>query len=179
VSSNVSYYLDALILSLYALILDFIFGSILFYSFLSVPAVKRILKALEGTRHLERYTKKARIGFVSWAALLLILIILVSVENFEPAIYKTTHLALILNNVNQLLNTLQFYAAFQLLIAVDFLMKLGSRRKVINSFVIDDESRSDPASDADPSTPSMREMFRMNDAPSSDYRLSSELDEQD
>jgi hypothetical protein len=99
---------------------------------------------------------------------LLILIILVSVEKFEPAVYKTTHIALILNNLNQLLNTLQFYAAFQLLIAVDFLMKLGSQRKVINSVAIEDESRSDPASDADPSTPSMRELFRIDDPSLSD-----------
>jgi hypothetical protein len=117
---------------------------------------------------LERYTKVARIGFVSWAALLLILIILVSVEKFEPAVYKTTHIALILNNLNQLLNTLQFHAAFQLLIAVDFLMKLGSQRKVINSVAINDESRSDPASDADPSTPSMIELFRVDDPSLSD-----------
>jgi hypothetical protein len=177
VSSNVSNYLDALILSLYALILDFIFGSLLFISFQTVPSVKRVLQSLQGTRHLERYTKKARIGFVSWAALLLTLIILVSLEKFEPAVYKTTHIALILNNFNQIINTLQFYAAFQLLIAVDFLMKLGSRRKVINSFVIDDESRSDPASDADPSTPSMREMFRMDDPLSGDP-LSSGIEEQ-
>jgi hypothetical protein len=166
---DISNYLDALILSLYALILDFLFGSILFYSFLTVPAVKRILKELEGTRHLERYTKVARIGFVSWAALLIILIILVSVEKFVPAVYKTTHIALILNNLNQLINTLQFYAAFQLLIAVDFLMKLGSQRKVINSVAIDDESRSDPASDAHASSPSMRDMFRVStDHPLSD-----------
>jgi hypothetical protein len=165
-------------LSLYALILDFIFGSILFLSFLTVPSVKRILESLKGTRHLKKYTTKARIGFLSWAAFLLILIVLVSVEKFEPAVYKTTHIALIMNNFNQLINTLQFYAAFQLLIAVDFLMKLGSRRKRIRTFARSEDvaSRSDPASDADPSTPSMREMFRMED-PLSDDPLSSGLDE--
>jgi hypothetical protein len=167
-----------MILSLYALILDFIFGSILFYSFMTVPSVKRVLLSLQGTRHLKRYTKVARIGFVSWAALLLILIILVSIEKFEPAVYKTTHIALIFNNFNQLINTLQFYAAFQLLIAVDFLMKLGSGKKVINSIAIDDGSRSDPTSDAHASSPSMREIFRMDDPPSYDP-LSSGLGDQD
>jgi hypothetical protein len=146
------------------LILDFILGSILFLSFLTVPAVKRILKALEGTRHLERYTNVARVGFWSWASLLTVLIILVFVEKFCPSVYNTTHIALILNNLNQLINTLQFYAAFQLLIAVDFLMKLGSQRKVIYSVAIDVESRSDPASDAHASSPSMQQLFRL-DAP--------------
>jgi hypothetical protein len=90
------------------------------------------------------------------------LIILVFVEKFSPSVYNTTHIALILNNLNQLINTLQFYAAFQLLISVDFLMKLGSERKVIYSVAIDDESRSDPASDAHASSPSMQELFRLN-----------------
>jgi hypothetical protein len=161
------------------LILDFIFGSILFLSFLTVPAVKRILQALEGTRHLERYTNVARVGFWSWASLLTVLIILVFVEKFLPAVYNTKHIALILNNFNQLINTLQFYAAFQLLIAVDFLMKLGSERKKIrtNDRREDIESRSDPASDANPSSPSMEELFRI-DPQSSDDPHSSGLEQQ-
>jgi hypothetical protein len=143
------------------LILDIIFGSILFLSFLTVPAVKRILRELEGTRHLERYTKVARVGFWSWATLLTVLTILVFVEKFCPAVYNTTHIALILNSLNQLVNTLQFYAAFQLLIAVDFLMKLGSGRKRIDTRP-DVESRSDPASDARFSGSEMQELFRMD-----------------
>jgi hypothetical protein len=143
------------------LILDFILGSILFLSFLTVPAVKRILRELEGTRHLERYTNLARVGFWSWATLLTILIILVFVEKFCPAVYSTTHIALILNSLNQLVNTLQFYAAFQLLIAVDFLMKLASGRKRIDTRP-DVESRSDPASDARCSGSEMQELFRMD-----------------
>jgi hypothetical protein len=159
-----SNYLDSLILSLYALILDFILGSILFLSFLTVPAVKKILKELEGTRHLERYTNEARVGFWSWASFLTVLIILVFLEKFCPSVYNTTHIALILNGLNQLINTLQFFAAFQLLIAVEFLMKLGSGRKAINSFAVDVESWSDPASDAHASTPSMKELFRVEDS---------------
>jgi hypothetical protein len=154
------------------LILDFIFGTILFFSFLTVPAVKRILRTLEGTDHLERYTNVARAGFWSWASLLTVLIILVFMEKFIPAVYNTTHIAVILNSLNQLINTLQFYAAFQLLIAVDFLMKLGSRRKVVNSFAVDVESRADPASDARASTPSMQRMFQLEN-PSSESQPSS------
>jgi hypothetical protein len=159
--NSFSGYLDGLILSLYALILDFIFGSILFLSFLTVPAVKRILRVLEGTRHLKHYTNVARVGFWSWATLLTVLIILVFVENFAPSVYKTTHIASILNSLNQLINTLQFYAAFQLLIAVEFLMKLGSGRKEIDTRA-DVESRSDPASDARCSGSEMQELFRMD-----------------
>jgi hypothetical protein len=143
--------------------LDFIFGSILFLSFLTVPSVKKALYNLRGTRHLEKYTRRVKTWFSIWAALLLSLIILVFIEKFVPGVYRTTHIALILNNCNQLINTLQFYAAFQMLRAVDFLMKLGSGRKAINSFPVDDESRSDPASNAHASSPSMREMFRIDD----------------
>jgi hypothetical protein len=161
--NSFSNYLDGVILSLYALILDFIFGTVLFYTFLTVPAVKKVLHSLRGTRHLERYTNVARVGFWSWASLLTVLIILVFVEKFCPSVYNTTHIALILNNLNQLINTLQFYTAFQLLKAVEFLMKLGSGRKTINSFAIDEESRSDPASDAHASGSEMQEMFRLDD----------------
>jgi hypothetical protein len=177
--NSFSNYLDGVILSLYALILDFIFGTVLFYTFLTVPAVKKVLHSLRGTRHLERYTNAARVGFWSWASLLTVLIILVFVEKFCPSVYNTTHIALILNNFNQLINTLQFYAAFQLLIAVDFLMKLGSERKKIRTIGRDEdiESRSDPASDANPSSPSMEELFRI-DPSSSDDPHSSGLEQQ-
>jgi hypothetical protein len=72
---------------------------------------------------------------------------------------------LILNNLNQLINTLQFYAAFQLLIAVDFLMKLGSGKKKINSFVIENVSVSGPAGDAAATSPSMQELFQLENPP--------------
>jgi hypothetical protein len=144
------------------LILDFILGAILFLSILAVPSVKRIHNALKGTRHLKRYTRVAKMSFLAWAALLIILFILVFVEKICPAVYNTTHIATILNNVNQLINTLQFYAAFQLLIAVEFLMKLGSGRKEIHSYDIDKESSNDPAPDAHASSPSTRELFRLD-----------------
>jgi hypothetical protein len=153
---------------MYALILDYIFGLILVASFMKVPAVKRILEAMQGTRHLERYTKVARTGFFAWTALLLALIILVFVENFVPAVYKTTHIALILNNINQILNTLQFYSAFQLLRAIEFIMKLATGRKKLQSRAyIEGPSSSDAASDAIFSTPSMRELFSMGNPSSS------------
>jgi hypothetical protein len=101
---------------------------------LTVPAVKKILEELKGTRHLKRYTRVARTGFWAWFSLLVILVILVFIEKLSPAVYNTTHIALILNSVARLVNTLQFYAAFQLLRAVEFLMKLGSGRKKIHSF---------------------------------------------
>jgi hypothetical protein len=159
------YQSNGLILSLYAVILDFVFGSILFLSIFSIPSVKNVIYAIRGTRHIERYTRRAKTFFSIWATLLVILVILVFVENFVPGVYRTTHIALILNNVNQLINTLQFYAAFQLLIAVDFLMKLGSGKKKINSIVIEDGSGSDPASDAHASSPSMQELFQLENPP--------------
>jgi hypothetical protein len=106
-------------------------------------------------------------SFSAWASLLTVLIILVFVQKFVPAVHSTTHIATIINNFTQLVNTLQFYAAFQLLIAVEFLMKLGSGRKEIYTSPVDVESRSDPASDARASSPSTREMFRLDNPISS------------
>jgi hypothetical protein len=149
---------------MYALILDYIFGLILVASFMKVPAVKKILEAMRGTRHLERYTNVARTGFLAWTALLLTLIILVFLENVVPAVYKTPHIALILNNINQLLNTLQFYSAFQLLRAIEFLMKIATGRKLIQSHAyIEGASSFDPASDAFCSTPSQIALFHQDD----------------
>jgi hypothetical protein len=148
-------------LSLYALILDFLFGIILFPSVLAVPSVGKILHDIRGTRHLKKYTIRAKLSFLAWTSLLTVLIILVFMEKFCPSVYNTTHIALILNNLNQLINTLQFYAAFQLLIAIEYLMKLGSKRKVINSLAIEGESKSDKASDGKASTPSMEELFKI------------------
>jgi hypothetical protein len=153
------------------LIVDFVLGCILFAAFLTVPAVKKILVALQGTSHLKRYTRVARTGFWAWLSLLVFLVFLVFVEKLSPAVHNTTHIALILNGVNQLVNTLQFYAAFQLLRAVEFLMKLGSGRKKIYTFADDVESRSDPASDANASSPSARELFQI-DAPYSNIESS-------
>jgi hypothetical protein len=152
-------------LSLYALILDFILGLILLASFWTVPAVKKIILQIKGTRHLERYTKKARAFFTFWLSLLCLLIILVFTGKLAPAVYRTTHIALILNNLTQLINTIQFYAAFQLLRVAEFLMKLASGRKRINSYAIE-ESKSDPAPDASYSTPSAQDLFRLDESES-------------
>jgi hypothetical protein len=111
---------------------------------------------------LKRYTRVARTGFWAKFSLLVLLVFLVFVEKLSPAVYNTTHIALILNSVTQLVNTLQFYAAFQLLRAVEFLMKLGSGREKIYSFADDVESRIDPASDANASSPSARELFSLD-----------------
>jgi hypothetical protein len=56
-----------------------------------------------------------------------------------------------------------FYAAFQLLRSVEFLIKLGSKRKA--KFVRDDESRNDLARDVRSSV-SMNELFRMDNSSS-------------
>ena len=58
----------------------------------------------------------------------MILVLLVCVEQFLPAVYTTTHIALILNNVNQIINTLQFIAAFEVLGAMELLMRLSTNR---------------------------------------------------
>lgn len=103
-------------------------------AFKGVAAVKSALDSIKGTRHLERYTSKAKNGFIAWTGLLAFLIILVFVEKFTPAVYNTVHIALVMNNLNQLINTLQFIAAFNVLWGIEILLAIGLGRKKINSF---------------------------------------------
>lgn len=127
------------------MIVDFILGCSLLLSCRRVRTVELGLSMLEGTRHMERYMDEAWRNFKIWAGLLTTLIILVLVEKFVPAVYQTVHIALILNNFNQLINTMQFYAAFKILRGVEILMAIGTGRKVISSQAFQEQSESIPA----------------------------------
>jgi hypothetical protein len=122
------YQSNALILSLYAVILDFILGTLLFRAFLTVPKVVKSLDTYRGFLFRETYEKRLKIAFGIWASLLATLIILVFVEKFVPGVYKTIHVALILNNINQLINTCQFIAAFETMTVIEMLMCLATDR---------------------------------------------------
>jgi hypothetical protein len=122
------YQSNALILSLYSVILDFILGTLMFRAFLTVPKVVKALDTYQGYLFQEKYTKRLKIIYGSWASLLAVLIILVFLENFVPGVFRTTHIALILNNINQLINTCQFIAAFETMTIIEMLMSLGTNR---------------------------------------------------
>ena len=95
--------------------------------------------------NIELYTKEAWRDFTIWASLLGTLIILVFIEKFVPAVYNTVHIALVLNNFNQLINTMQFIVAFKLLRGVEILLAIGTGRKKIKSERVPEESESIPA----------------------------------
>lgn len=69
------------------------------------------------------------------------------VSKFSAEVYQRIHVSLILNNFIQVINTLQFYAAFQLLLGLEFMLSIGTGRKMIVSMAIPDQSGSDRASD--------------------------------
>jgi hypothetical protein len=119
------YQSNGLILSLYSVILDFILGTLMFRAFLTVPKVVKALDTYRGYLFQEKYKKRLKIIYGCWASLLATLVILVLVENFVPGVHRTTHIALILNNVNQLINTCQFIAAFETMTIIEMLMTLG------------------------------------------------------
>ena len=119
---------DVLILTLYVVILDFVFGSLMINAFLRLERVQKVLDTMKGYEFKKKYEKRAKLAYFAWAALLASLILLVCVEQFVPQVYGTVHIALILNNVNQIINTLQFIAAFEVLGAVELLMKLTTNR---------------------------------------------------
>jgi hypothetical protein len=119
------YQSNALMISLYSVILDFILGTLMFRAFLTVPKVVKALDTYRGYLFQEKYTRRLKIIYGCWASLLATLIILVLIENFVPGIYRTTHIALILNNINQLINTCQFIAAFETMTIIEMLMILG------------------------------------------------------
>jgi hypothetical protein len=122
------YQSNALMLSLYAVILDFILGILLYRAFLTVPKVVKALDTYRGFLFRETYEKRLKIAFRIWASLLATLIILVLIENFVPGVYKTIHISLIMNNVNQLINTCQFIAAFETMTVIEMLMCLATDR---------------------------------------------------
>jgi hypothetical protein len=122
------YQSNALMLSLYAVILDFILGTLMFRAFLTVPKVVKSLDTYRGYLFQEKYKPRLKIAFGIWASLLGTLFILVLVENFVPGVYRATHVATILNNINQLINTLQFIAAFETMTIIEMLMCLATNR---------------------------------------------------
>ena len=152
--------LDSIILSLYAFILDFFFGSLLIYAILNVPTFTKRLDEIKGTRHLRHYKTVAIRSYAAWSFLLVLLCASVFVGKFMPQIYLTTHISLIVNNTTQLINTLQFYAAFRLMEAIEFLAKIGTGRVKIGSAGFDEAGSSAHPSDARPS-PSQEDMFRI------------------
>jgi hypothetical protein len=142
------YQSNGLILSLYAVILDFILGTLMFRAFLTVPKVVKSLDTYRGYLFQEKYEPRLKIAFGIWVSLLATLFIFVFVEKFVPGVYRTTHVALILNNVNQLKNTLQFIAAFETMTIIEMLMCLATNRW--NPSEDEKGTRSYEGSDIDP-----------------------------
>lgn len=93
-------------------------------------------------------------SFIVWSSMLVLLLILVCVENTVPVVFNTVHIALILNNLNQLINTLQFLAAFEFMHYIELLMRIGTNRTEEVEATPKGEGSSswDPASDAHSST---------------------------
>lgn len=125
--------LDSLILSLYAVSVDFVFGVLLVRSVSTVNAVKKGVTRIRRSSKTRYHEVKVKIFALVWVALLIVLLVLVFVTKFLAAVYNTVHIALIINNFIQLINTLQFFAAFQLLREVEFVLSVGTGRRNINS----------------------------------------------
>jgi hypothetical protein len=98
------------------------------YSMIQALAVDVAVVDGGGYQFQEKYTKRLKLIYGSWASLLATLSILVFVENFVPGVYRTTHVALILNKFNQLINTCQFIAAFETMTIIELLMSLATDR---------------------------------------------------
>ncbi|KAL3898141.1 MAG: hypothetical protein SGCHY_002939 [Lobulomycetales sp.] len=154
------YQSGALILSLYGVISDFVLGLIALVSFLHVQSVSNVLEKLHGTRHMERYSRRANQILAGWALLLWIVVALVFVQKFTTAVYTDVHASAIMNNATQLLNTVQFWVAYELIRSLEFILKLGTGRKKIISYAAPDYDASDSPS-------SIKEEERYCDSPSS------------
>ncbi|KAL3895396.1 MAG: hypothetical protein SGCHY_004724, partial [Lobulomycetales sp.] len=163
------YQANALILSIYGLIIDFVLGIIALSTFIHVPAVAKVLKELHGTRHHQRYSRRANRITSAWTFLLLVGIILVFVQRLTPTVYNDIHASAIINNVVQLLNTVQFWIAYELIRALEFLLRIGTGRKRIISHAPDDWDASDschPSSVSDSEKPSENDVIsQANDRP--------------
>ena len=112
--------LDALILSFYGVIMDFILGSVLFASMYTKLNIK---ERTQGTRKLYRYSAYSL--YFIWTALLVILIVLTSLVNFVPQVSNTVHIKSIFTLVVNLINTIQFLAAYEFMVAIELLTKIA------------------------------------------------------
>lgn len=115
----------SLILSLYDIILDYIMGLVLLAAILAVPKIQKALRTQAFLDVKEFYAVRAVSYFYCWTGLLVVIIILAIVENTVPAISNTVHIASILNHINQIINTLQFLAAFEYMYAIELLLLIG------------------------------------------------------
>ncbi|KAL3895213.1 MAG: hypothetical protein SGCHY_004834, partial [Lobulomycetales sp.] len=134
---------SALILSMYGVIADYVLGIIALYRFLLVPAVAKAMENLDQTDHLFRYGKRANRIFMGWSFLLFLVVILVFLQKLDPTVYSSIHASAIMNNLVQLLNTCQFWIAYELIRALEFLLRLATGRKIV-----DELSESDHPSSA-------------------------------
>lgn len=96
---------------------------------------------------MERYQRKARTFATIWFLLLFVLFVAIFISKFSPAVYRTVHLSLIIKNLIQLVHTMQFYAAVQLLRGLEIMLSIGTGRKQVNSIIVNDNSGSVCASD--------------------------------
>lgn len=146
-----------LLLSLYSVVLDFIFGTILLVAILRVPMVKKVLQSTKGFEYRDKYLSKFVIIYSVWALLLVLSITLSMLNAAAPVVYSTKHISLIVNALTQLINTCQFLSAFEFMAGIELLMKIGTNRMVqtVTSgdvpFSARDDPSSDPPSDAEKS----------------------------
>lgn len=132
----------------------------MFWTFLLVPAVKKAIHQLKGTRHMERYKRTAYIFASTWISLLVILLIAAFLSKFSPLVYGTVHIALIISNFIQLINTVLFYVAFQLLQGLELLLSIGAGHQKVNSVVITESSGKEGLSDMKVES-SMKDLYSM------------------
>ncbi|KAL3897359.1 MAG: hypothetical protein SGCHY_003473 [Lobulomycetales sp.] len=122
------YQSNGLILTLYSVMVDFILGSILIAIFFRIQRVKKALNTMKGETFCEAYSHKAKMAYACWAFMLVVLFALAFAQKFVRGVYETTHIANAMNAAGQLVNTLQYLAAFETLGALEFLLRLATNR---------------------------------------------------
>ncbi|KAL3895993.1 MAG: hypothetical protein SGCHY_004361 [Lobulomycetales sp.] len=133
---------------MYGVIVDFVLGLLALHWFLRVPAVTKAMESMHGTEHLFRYRQRANRILMGWSFLLFLVIILVFVQKLDPKVYSSIHASAIMNNIVQLLNTCQFWIAYELIRALEFLLRLATGRKRIITYADDELSELDHPSSA-------------------------------
>jgi hypothetical protein len=99
--------------------IDFVFGIILIWCLFKVPRIKKLFATVKGELYRDEYKKQALYSFVGWASLLCVSIILSFSLQFSHAIASTVHIFSVLNSCVQLINTIQFWVAFEFIFALE------------------------------------------------------------
>lgn len=126
--SNDHHISDAIMLSMFSTLVDYALGTFLLVALANVPRIRKMLNTSRGFEFRQHYQKRAYILYGVWSFLLVLVIVLTMSQRLVPGIVNSVHPSQIIGNTVQLLNTIQFILGFELMAAIELIMRIGVNR---------------------------------------------------